>query len=175
MLELVGITSAYGEARVIENLSLTVSVGTQVSVLGSNGVGKSTLLKTIMGLLPLRGGSIRWMGTDISKLSSWERVEKGIGYVPQGLGSEGFIEEVLPQADRFDGRVLASDIHANVWKVLVDIGQKVVKDEILVVLEAMKMEIVVKAPVDGTITSIHCRAGKQVLSGAPLVVVKDEN
>ena len=84
MLEIQNIDSYYGESRVLNELSLSVPDGEIVGLIGRNGVGKSTTLKSIMGLIKTTGGSIIFDGNDIIKMPTYERVKKGIGYVPQG-------------------------------------------------------------------------------------------
>ena len=84
MLEIRNIDSYYGESKVIEGLSLTVPDGKIVGLIGRNGVGKSTTLKSIMGIVRTRSGEIIFDGEDISKKPAYERVKLGIGYVPQG-------------------------------------------------------------------------------------------
>lgn len=84
MLEIQNINSYYGESRVLNELSLSVPNGEIVGLIGRNGVGKSTTLKSIMGLIKTTGGSIIFDGNDIIKMPTYERVKKGIGYVPQG-------------------------------------------------------------------------------------------
>lgn len=84
MLEIQNIDSYYGESRVLNELSLSVPDGEIVGLIGRNGVGKSTTLKSIMGLIKTTGGSIMFDGNDIMKMPTYERVKKGIGYVPQG-------------------------------------------------------------------------------------------
>ena len=84
MLEIQNINSYYGESRVLNELSLSVPNGEIVGLIGRNGVGKSTTLKSIMGLIKTTGGSIIFVGNDIIKMPTYERVKKGIGYVPQG-------------------------------------------------------------------------------------------
>jgi urea transport system ATP-binding protein len=79
-----GIDVACGGSPVLSRLSLTVGEGEVVCVMGRNGVGKTTLLRAIVGLLPLRGGSIELRGERIGHLPPYERVRRGIGYVPQG-------------------------------------------------------------------------------------------
>ena len=84
MLTLNRIDSYYGESRVIEGLSLDVPDGKIISLIGRNGVGKSTTLKSIMGLVKTPSGKIMLQDKDITKLPTYERVKLGIGYVPQG-------------------------------------------------------------------------------------------
>jgi urea transport system ATP-binding protein len=84
MLEIRGLNVAYGESQVLWDVSLEVPEGGVVCLMGRNGVGKTTLLKTIMGLLPARSGSIILDGVDLGSLRPEERAACGIGYVPQG-------------------------------------------------------------------------------------------
>lgn len=84
MLEVRGLDVAYGESQVLWNVSLDVPAGTVVCLMGRNGVGKTTLLKSIMGLLPVRSGSVKFDGHDLGGRRPEERAARGIGYVPQG-------------------------------------------------------------------------------------------
>lgn len=83
MLRLKNVDSYYGESRVIENLCFDVPKGKIVGLIGRNGVGKSTTLKSIMGIVKTSSGSILFDGKDIIKKPVYERVKLGIGYVPQ--------------------------------------------------------------------------------------------
>jgi urea transport system ATP-binding protein len=74
----------YGGSHILRDVSLDVQAGACTVLLGRNGVGKTTLLKTAMGLVPARSGSVRLDGQDISRLAPYQRVRLGIGYVPQG-------------------------------------------------------------------------------------------
>lgn len=82
-LALRGVSAGYGATTVIEDLSLGVAKGESVSIMGRNGVGKTTLLATIMGHTKLHAGSIRVNERDVSGLPIFERVAAGLGYVPQ--------------------------------------------------------------------------------------------
>jgi branched-chain amino acid transport system ATP-binding protein len=82
-LELDKVFSGYGETVVLEDIRLTLGVGETLSIIGRNGVGKSTLLATIMGHTQLHGGRVALHGKDISKLATYNRVKAGLGYVPQ--------------------------------------------------------------------------------------------
>ncbi len=83
-LELEDVRLAYGRTEVVFGVSLEVSDGGFTCIMGRNGVGKTTLLNGIMGVLPLRAGSIRLDGRDIGNLKTPARARAGIGYVPQG-------------------------------------------------------------------------------------------
>jgi branched-chain amino acid transport system ATP-binding protein len=82
-LILEGVRAGYGDTIVLEGVSLGLKPGGTLAVLGRNGVGKTTLLATIMGLTTLRAGSIRLDGAEISLLPAYRRVRLGIGFVPQ--------------------------------------------------------------------------------------------
>ena len=84
MLSLKNVDSYYGESRVIENLSFEVEKGKIVGLIGRNGVGKSTTLKSIMGIVKTPKGEIIFDGENIIKKPVYERVKLGMGYVPQG-------------------------------------------------------------------------------------------
>jgi len=84
MLELDGVTAAYDTTPILRDVDLAVEEGEIVGVMGKNGVGKTTLLKTVMGLLEPSEGSISYDGTDVTHASADERARAGIGYIPQG-------------------------------------------------------------------------------------------
>ncbi len=86
LFQLTGVASGYGKVPVLHGVDLEVQAGEIVGILGHNGMGKSTLLKTSMGFLPVDAGSIRYRGTDITRFSPHERARLGIAYVPQGRG-----------------------------------------------------------------------------------------
>ena len=83
LLSLDAVTAGYGATRVLEDLSLSLGDRESVAVIGRNGVGKTTLLATVMGHTTLHGGAIRFAGQDISRLPVHRRAVAGIGYVPQ--------------------------------------------------------------------------------------------
>jgi branched-chain amino acid transport system ATP-binding protein len=82
-LEITGLSAGYGDTRVIEDLSLAVPAGRCLAVIGRNGVGKTTLLATLMGLTRRLAGTIRLDGTDIAGEGTAVRARRGLGYVPQ--------------------------------------------------------------------------------------------
>lgn len=84
MLELDKINAGYGRAQILRDLSLTVSPGEILCLLGRNGAGKTTTMKAIMGLLPLMSGAVRMDGEEISALPAHQVAGRGIGYIPQG-------------------------------------------------------------------------------------------
>jgi branched-chain amino acid transport system ATP-binding protein len=83
LLKLDGVTAGYGSAVVLHGISLNLPEHGSLAVLGRNGVGKSTLLLTIMGFTQLRGGRISWRGQDVSRTSPNRRATNGIGWVAQ--------------------------------------------------------------------------------------------
>lgn len=84
MLSVTNLRSGYGNTMIVQNFSLEVGPGEIVGLLGRNGVGKTTALKTIMGLLPAQVGSVIFDGVDLSQLPANERARTGLAYVPQG-------------------------------------------------------------------------------------------
>ncbi|MGD7069363.1 urea ABC transporter ATP-binding subunit UrtE [Acetobacter sp. AAB5] len=84
LLDARGLHVAYGASEVLHGVDLQVGRGEIVVLMGRNGMGKTTLMKSLIGNLPLRSGSIRLDGKDITKLPAYKRVESGLAYVPQG-------------------------------------------------------------------------------------------
>jgi branched-chain amino acid transport system ATP-binding protein len=82
-LELKGVSAGYGETHVLEGVDLSLGAGESLSVIGRNGVGKSTLLETIMGHTTLHEGSLRFNGADVTRIPAHRRALAGVGYVPQ--------------------------------------------------------------------------------------------
>ena len=83
-LEVSSVSLHYGAAIALRGVSVSTSVGSVTCVMGRNGVGKTSLLRAIMGTHPITEGEIRWEGADISRLSTYERARCGIAWVPQG-------------------------------------------------------------------------------------------
>jgi urea transport system ATP-binding protein len=84
MLSVIGLRQYYGQSNILRNLDLEVPEGGRVCVMGRNGVGKTTLLECLMGLLPIASGRIILKGQDITSMSAPWRARHGLGYVPQG-------------------------------------------------------------------------------------------
>jgi branched-chain amino acid transport system ATP-binding protein len=83
LIALERVSAGYGAAVVLEDISFALNEGDSLALLGRNGVGKSSLLVTLMGLTRLHSGSIRWSGTDLARLPTWKRARVGLGWVPQ--------------------------------------------------------------------------------------------
>ncbi|MBU6249616.1 MAG: urea ABC transporter ATP-binding subunit UrtE [Cyanobacteria bacterium REEB417] len=90
VLQVTGLNVYYGESHILRNVDLSIAPGQMACLIGLNGVGKTTLLKTIIGLLRQRSGNVRLAGEDISTQPPHRRARGGIGYVPQG-------REIIPQ------------------------------------------------------------------------------
>ncbi len=84
MLKVEGLNQYYGGSHILRGLDFEAKLGEVTVVLGRNGVGKTTLLKSLMGVVPIKTGTVTLDGQDISKDVPYERVRKGVGYVPQG-------------------------------------------------------------------------------------------
>jgi urea transport system ATP-binding protein len=84
VLRVEGLNQYYGGSHILRDLAFEARAGEVTVVLGRNGVGKTTLLKTLMGLVPAKTGRVLLQGEDITALPPYERVRRGIGYVPQG-------------------------------------------------------------------------------------------
>jgi urea transport system ATP-binding protein len=84
MLDVQGLNQFYGGSHILRDLGFQARVGEVTVVLGRNGVGKTTLLKSLMGVVPVKTGTITLNGRDITRAAPYERVRAGVGYVPQG-------------------------------------------------------------------------------------------
>jgi urea transport system ATP-binding protein len=84
MLNVDSLQQYYGGSHILRNVSLEAKAGEVTVILGRNGVGKTTLLKALMGVVAVKSGEVRFDGTDVTRLTPYERVRRGMGYVPQG-------------------------------------------------------------------------------------------
>ena len=84
MFDVRNLNVAYGQSQVLHGINMSIAPGEIVVVVGRNGMGKSTLMKSLIGTMPTRSGQVMVEGNDISKLPSHTRVAKGLAYVPQG-------------------------------------------------------------------------------------------
>jgi len=121
MLSINGLDVAYGQSQVLWGVDLEVRAGELVCLMGRNGVGKTTLLKTAIGLLPARGGRVMFDGSDITTWSSDRRARAGIGYVPQG-------REIFPHLS----------VEENLRMALLGCGRAASLDEPLALFPALK-------------------------------------
>src|SRR6476661_10232318 len=84
LLEVDGIETCYGQSQVLFGLQLTIKSGEMVAMMGRNGMGKTTTIRSILGLTPARAGAIRFAGQDVRKLPSFRIAQLGMGLVPEG-------------------------------------------------------------------------------------------
>ena len=83
LLAVEGVVAGYGDSVVLEDVSFALHEGGSLALLGRNGVGKTTLLLTLMGITRLRKGRLAWRGTDLAAVPTWLRAHRGLGWVPQ--------------------------------------------------------------------------------------------
>jgi urea transport system ATP-binding protein len=84
MLQVSDLHVAYGESEVLHGLDFTVAPNEIIAIMGRNGMGKTTLMKSLIGVVPTKSGSVKINDTEISRMKSFERVASGVAYVPQG-------------------------------------------------------------------------------------------
>ena len=84
MLAISDLHVAYGQSEVLHGLNVAVAPNEIVAIMGRNGMGKTTLMKSLMGIVPTKSGSVSMEGAELSTLPSYDRVAKGLAYVPQG-------------------------------------------------------------------------------------------
>ncbi|SFR14594.1 urea ABC transporter ATP-binding subunit UrtE [Desulfoscipio geothermicus] len=106
MLDVSGLDAYYGDSIILKNISLRIKQGQVVCLLGRNGVGKTTFLKSIMGLVKTPNGSIMLDGTEIIKMPSYNRALQGIGYVPQG-------RDIFPNLSVYENLLLGLERNKN--------------------------------------------------------------
>jgi len=106
ILEISDLQSAYGQSTILWGVDLKVELGTVTTVMGRNGVGKSTLLKTLMGLVAPTGGDIKYKSDSITKLPPFKKSKMGIAYVPQG-------REIIPKLTVYENLKLGLEAHAD--------------------------------------------------------------
>lgn len=102
MLRVENLCSYYGESIILKDVNLKVEPGKVTCLLGRNGVGKSTFLKSIMGLVKTPKGSVYLNNENITKLPTYKRAQKGIGYVPQG-------RDIFPQLTVYENLILGAE------------------------------------------------------------------
>ncbi|MDN7181379.1 urea ABC transporter ATP-binding subunit UrtE [Caballeronia sp. SEWSISQ10-4 2] len=109
MLSIKGLNVFYGESQVLHDLNFDLSAGETVAVMGRNGMGKTTLLKSLIGMIPVRSGEILLGEKNLARLKSYERVAAGFGYVPQGRMIFPYLsveENILSGMDRISEPVI---------------------------------------------------------------------
>ena len=84
MLTVTNLHTAYGQSEALHGIDFSAKKNETIAIMGRNGMGKTTLFKSLMGVLPIKSGSITIDGADVSKEESYKRVQKGLAYVPQG-------------------------------------------------------------------------------------------
>jgi branched-chain amino acid transport system ATP-binding protein len=95
MLDVQGLRTGYGRIPILNGIAFTVNEGEFVGILGHNGMGKTTLLRALMGFLPATAGSVSFAGTDVTAFEPYRRARLGLGYVPQG-------REIFPGLSAYD-------------------------------------------------------------------------
>jgi urea transport system ATP-binding protein len=113
MLKVENLSVAYGAVEALSDINFTLEKGAVLAVMGRNGVGKTTLMKSLIGLLEARSGEVHFDGAALGKLQAYERVRKGIGYVPQGrhIFPKLTVEENLMTGQRSGNQPIPKDIY----------------------------------------------------------------
>ncbi|ACK71271.1 urea ABC transporter, ATP-binding protein UrtE [Gloeothece citriformis PCC 7424] len=128
MLKVSDLNVYYGESHILRDVDLSVTQGEMVCLIGRNGVGKTTLLKSIMGLLKPKTGKINYTDKNITKLSTDQRAKLGIGYVPQG-------REIIPRLTVKENLLLGFEACPKLKKLNQDIPEEIF--ELFPVLKTM--------------------------------------
>jgi urea transport system ATP-binding protein len=118
MLQISNLNVYYGESHILREVDLSVPEGQMVCLIGRNGVGKTTLLKTIMGLLKPRTGNVTYFGQPLTQISTDRRARMGIGYVPQG-------REIIPRITVKDNLLLGLEARREPRKKNEDIPDEI--------------------------------------------------
>jgi urea transport system ATP-binding protein len=118
MLQISNLNVYYGESHILREVDLSVPEGQMVCLIGRNGVGKTTLLKTIIGLLKPRTGNVTYFGQSLNKISTDRRARMGIGYVPQG-------REIIPRITVKDNLLLGLEARREPRKKNEDIPDEI--------------------------------------------------
>jgi urea transport system ATP-binding protein len=161
MLRVSDLNVYYGESHILRNVDLSVAAGQMVCLIGRNGVGKTTLLKTIMGLLPPRTGEIFLGDRSLTKLTPDCRAKLGIGYVPQG-------REIIPRVSVQDNLLLGLEAKSQGRK-----GNESIPEEIFELFPVLKTML---ARMGGDLSGGQQQqlAIARALMGKPRLLVLDE-
>ena len=111
MLEMIGVTAGYGRSMVLFDVDLSIPKGGAAAIMGHNGAGKTTLLRVAVGLIPVKSGTIRLDGEDVTGTRPNRRVRNGLGYVPQG-------QLCFPQMTTLENLQLVSTVRSDIDEVL---------------------------------------------------------
>jgi urea transport system ATP-binding protein len=111
MLQTANLNIFYGDSHVVRDVSFLIPEGKIVCLMGRNGVGKTTVMKTLMGLLPARSGRISFGGEDITNLPPYRRARSGIGYAPQG-------REIIPNLTVEENLLIGLEAKANASRAI---------------------------------------------------------
>jgi urea transport system ATP-binding protein len=126
MLKVTDLFVAYGQSEALHGISFEGNANETVAIMGRNGMGKTTLFKSLMGVLPVKSGSIQVAGNEVSKDESYRRVAKGIAYVPQGrmiFPTLTVEENILTGLENAKSRRIPDDIYA-LFPVLFDMKRR---------------------------------------------------
>jgi urea transport system ATP-binding protein len=126
MLQVSGLNVYYGESHILRNVNLSVPEGEMVCLIGRNGVGKTTLLKAVVGLLPSQSGTIAFAGKPVTGISPDARARLGIGYVPQG-------REIIPRVTVKENLLLGLEASQGSGK-----GKQSIPEEIFTLFPVLK-------------------------------------
>jgi branched-chain amino acid transport system ATP-binding protein len=128
VLEVEGVETYRSTAHILHGVSLTVDEGELVCLVGRNGAGKTTTIESVMGLLPIRAGAIRFQGRDISAMPAHQRARLGLGYSPENCGifpdltvAENLSISRWLSEDRFGDASAAASVEARVYSVFPEV------------------------------------------------------
>ena len=126
MFDVRNLNVAYGQSRVLHGIDLSVAPGEIVAVVGRNGMGKSTLMKSLMGVIPSKSGEVVIDGTDVAAMPSHARVKRGLGYVPQGRQIFGTmtVEENIETGRVVTGKSDIPDEIYSLFPILAEFGKR---------------------------------------------------
>lgn len=126
MFEISGLQVSYGQSEVIHKVNFSAKKNETVAIMGRNGMGKTTLFKALMGILPSKGGKISLEGKDLTTLDSYQRVSSGLAYVPQGrmiFPSMTVQENIETGMEKSKTRKIPQDIYS-LFPVLFDMRHR---------------------------------------------------